>query len=189
MTDKNLEASVCKSVPNGLNTLNSQISKCTSTVELDRNQKFATNVLKLKDDIDSLKNDTIPNALIMGDNMFGQAGYKAITNQVKDRNTDLKRKKETLSKEIEKGEAIIQRSDRDFNDVYNTVPNPQPKKGLHFIEDYTLAILVISYIFMLITIIYIYVSTSELIWIALGKAIIGSILLSMFLFMLLFYIT
>ena len=189
MTDRNLAASVCKSVPNGLNTLNSQISTCTSTAESDRNNTFATNILKLKDDIDALKSDTIPNALIMGDNMFGQAGYKAITNQVKDRNTDLKRKKETLSKEIEKGESIIQRSDRDFNDVYNTVPNPPPKKYLHFIEDYTLAILVISYIFMLITIIYIYVSTSELIWIALGKAIIGTVLLSMFLFMLLFYIT
>ena len=100
MTDRNLAASVCKSVPNGLNTLNSQISTCTSTAESDRNNTFATNILKLKDDIDALKSDTIPNALIMGDNMFGQAGYKAITNQVKDRNTDLKRKKETLSKEI-----------------------------------------------------------------------------------------
>ena len=152
------------------------------------NNKLAENILTLEEDIRSLQSTT-SDTLTMGGTMFGQFGYNDIAKQVKERNNDLKNKKENLSKEIEKGEGIIARSNRDFTDVHATVSEPQPKKTLHFIEDYTLAILVISYIFMIIAIIYIYTITSEFKLIAFGKAFVGSIFLSMFLFMLLFYIT
>ena len=188
MPDKNLQASTCKSTPNGLNNLNSQINTCTSETEQIRNNTFAANTLKIEQDITSLR-ATTHNTLIMGDTMFGQSGYNDIANQVRERNNDLKKKKDGLSKDIEKGEAIITRSNRDFTDVHDTVSEPQPKKILRFIEDYTLAILIISYIFMIIAIIYIYTITSEFKLLAFGKAFVGSIFLSMFLFMLLFYIT
>jgi hypothetical protein len=188
MPDRNLNASACKAVPNGLNKLNDSIDKCTSEEEKSRNNNFATNTVKLQEDISSLR-ATTNDTLIMGDTMFGQAGYSDIAKQVKDRNNDLKNKKEILSKEIEKGEGVIARSNRDFADVHNTVSEPQPKTRLRFIEDYTLAILLISYIFMIIASIYIYTITSEFKLVAFGKAFIGSILLSMFLFIFLFYIT
>jgi hypothetical protein len=85
--------------------------------------------------------------------------------------------------------SVIDRSNRDFTDVHNTVEEPQPAKTLRFIEDYTLAILSISYFFMIIAIIYIYTSTSEFKLIAFGKSFVGSIFLTMFLFIFLFYIT
>ena len=94
-----------------------------------------------------------------------------------------------ISKEIEKGEGIIARSNRDFADVHDTISEPQPKKTLRFIEDYTLAILAISYIFMIIACIYIYTIKAELKLVAFGKSFVGSIFLSMFLFIFLFYIT
>jgi hypothetical protein len=125
----------------------------------------------------------------MGDTMFGQFGYNDIAKQVQSRNDELKKKKDQISQEVEKGNAIIERSNRDFVDVKDSVPEPQPKRVLRFIEDYTLAILIISYIFMIIAIIYIYTITSEFKLLAFGKAFVGSIFLSMFLFMLLFYIT
>jgi hypothetical protein len=188
MTDRNLKASACKAIPNSLNDLNIKIDTCTSEEEKSRNDNFATNTVKLQEDISSLR-ATTNDTLIMGDTMFGQAGYSDIAKQVRDRNNDLKTKKDNLSKEIEKGEGIIARSNRDFADVNNTVSEPQPKTRLRFIEDYTLAILLISYIFMIIAAIYIYTITSEFKLVAFGKAFVGSILLSMFLFIFLFYIT
>jgi len=112
-----------------------------------------------------------------------------MANQIRERNNDLQQKYDNLNKEIKKGEAIIARSERDFMDVNNTVQEPQPQKTLRFIEDYTLAILVISYIFMIIVIMYIYTITAEFKLVAFGKSFVASILLSMFLFILLFYIT
>jgi hypothetical protein len=185
--DRDLKASVCKSTPNGLNNLNNQIDSCTSSIELKRNTNFATNTLKLQQDITSLSSTSM-DSLIMGDTMFGQFGYNDIAKQVKARNDELKNKKEKLYKEVEKSEAIIERSNRDFSDTKNTISEPQPKRILRFIEDYTLAILSVSYLFMIIAIIYIYTITSEFKLIGFGKALIGSIFLSMFLFMLMFYL-
>lgn len=186
--DRDLKASVCKSTPNGLNTLNGEINNCMSTTELNRNTNFAENTFKLQQDITTLSGTT-GDSLTMGDTMFGQFGYNDIAKQVQSRNNELKKKKEQISKDVEKGNAIIERSNRDFADVKDTISEPQPKRVLRFIEDYTLAILVISYIFMIITIMYMYIATSEIKLVAFGKAFIGSIFLSMFLFMLLFYIT
>ena len=187
MGDRNAKASACKSL-NGLTNLTDKIDTCTSTTEKNLNDNFATDTVKLQEDISSLR-ATTQNALIMGDTMFGQFGYNDIAKQVKERNSDLNKKKASLSKEIEKGEAIIDRSNRDFTDVHNTIQEPQPTKTLHFIEDYTLAILSISYFFMIIAIIYIYTSTSEFKLVAFGKSFVGSIFLTMFLFIFLFYIT
>jgi hypothetical protein len=101
MADRNLKASACKAIPNGLTNLNTSIDTCTSEEEKNRNNNFAENTVKLREDISSLR-ATTNDALIMGDTMFGQAGYNAISNQVKDRNSELKNKKENISKEIEK---------------------------------------------------------------------------------------
>jgi hypothetical protein len=187
-SDRNLKASACKAVPNKLSNLTAEINTCSSDIELNTKNKLAENIIKLEEDIISLR-ATTNDALIMGDTMFGQSGYNDIAKQVRERNNDLKTKKENLSKDIEKGEAIIARSNQDFTDVHDTVIEPQPKKTLRFIEDYTLAILAISYIFMIIAVIYIYTIKSEFKLLAFGKVFAGSIFLSMFLFIFLFYIT
>lgn len=186
--NRDIKASACKADPNRLNNLTAEINNCTSDIELNTKNKLAENIVKLEEDIISLR-ATTNDTLIMGDTMFGQSGYNDIAIQVRERNNDLKKKKEGLSKDIEKGETIIARSNRDFTDVHDTVQEPQPKKTLRFIEDYTLAILVISYIFMIIAVIYIYTITAEFKLVAFGKSFVGSIFLSMFLFIFLFYIT
>jgi hypothetical protein len=186
--DKNIAASVCRSTPNGLNDLNSKIEQCTTTTEQTRNTNFAENTFRLQKDIETLTS-TVGDSLTMGDSMFGQFGYQDIAKQVKDRNQELKSKKNLLLKEVEKGESIIERSSRDFSDVRNTLPESQPKKALHFIEDYSLAILIISYLFMIIAIIYVYTASAEIKLVAFGKASVGSILITVFLFVLLYFLT
>jgi hypothetical protein len=186
--DKDLKASVCKSTPNGLNALNGEIQNCTSSTEQKRNNNFAANTIKLQQDISGLSG-SVMDSLTMGDTMFGQYGYNDIAKQVKGRNTELKTKKDKLFNEVEKGESIIEKTNRDFEDEYKTVSKPQPKKVLRFIEDYTVAILVISYLFMIIAGIYVFTSMSENKLVTFGKAFVGSILLSMAMFMGLFYLT
>jgi hypothetical protein len=185
--DRNLAASACKAVPNSLNTLNSEINKCTSSAEYNRNTNFVENTFKLQKDIQSLSASTM-DTMSMGDTMFGQFGHSEIVKQVKDRNEDLKNKKEKLINGVEKGEAIIERSNRDFSDVKDTIPQPQPKRVLRFIEDYTLAILSISYLFMIVAIIYVNVSMSDKKIFTLLQSIIFAIFITIFLFMLLFYL-
>ena len=160
--DKNATAAVCRSVPNGLNALNSQINDCTTTTELNRNTNFASNTFKLQKDLESLTGT-------VGDSMFGQFGYQDIAKQVKERHIELKTKKETLLKEVDKNESIIERSNRDFSDVKDTIKEPQSKKVLRFVEDYTMAFVVIAYLFMIISIIYVYTASSELKLVAFGK--------------------
>lgn len=186
--DRNVTSAVCRSTPNGLNELNSQINNCTTTIELNRNNNFVTTTLTLQKDIESMSG-TVLDSLIMGDTLFGKFGYRDITSQVKERNIELKTKKDKLVKEVDNNEAIIERSNRDFLDIKSTVPEPQPKKILHFIEDYTLAFLSISYLFMIISVIYVYTSMSDSKLIGFGKVFISSIFLTMFMFMVLFYLT
>jgi hypothetical protein len=186
--DRDIKASVCKSTPNGLNNLNGEINNCTSTIEQKRNTNFAANTLKLQQDISALSATTM-DTLVMGDTMFGQFGYNDIAKQLQSRNSDLQTKKDNLLKEVENSEALIERSNRDFSDVRDTVPEPQPKRFVRFIEDYTLAILSISYLFMIIAIIYVYTATADIKLIAFGKSLVGSVLLTMFLFMLLFFLS
>jgi hypothetical protein len=185
---RDLKASVCKSTPNGLSNLNGEIDNCTSTSEVKRNNNFAANTFKLQQDIISLSG-SVMDSLSMGDTMFGQYGYNDIAKQVKARNEELKKKKENLMKEVEKGEAIIEKTNRDFEDEYKTVPQPQSKKVLRFVEDWTVAILIISYLFMVIAAIYIFTSMSENKLATFGKLLVGAILFSMFMFMVLFYLT
>lgn len=185
---RDLKASVCKSTPNGLSNLNGEIDNCTSTTEVKRNNNFATNTFKLQQDIISLSG-SVMDSLSMGDTMFGQFGYNDIATQVKGRNEELKRKKDGLVKEVETAESIIEKTNRDFEDEYKTVPEPQPKKVLRFIEDYTVAILIISYLFMIVAAIYIFTSISTNKFATFGKLLVGSVLFSMFMFMILFYLT
>jgi hypothetical protein len=184
--DKNVTAAVCRSTPNGLNNLTSQIDKCTTTTEQVRNKTLGDNVLKLQQNIEQLRS-TIGDSLIMGDSVFGDYGIADITKQVKDRNEELKNKKEEIHNTILKNEAIIERSSRDFSDVKDTLPEKQPKKVLNFIEDYTLAVLVIAYLFMVMSIIYLYTIQSTVKITGFLQALIGSVFLTCFMFIMLLY--
>lgn len=186
--DRNVTAAVCRSTPNGLNDLNAKISQCTTTTELNRNTNLASNSFKLEQDITNLRG-MVGDLLTSGDSIFGQAGHAEVVNQVKQRNDDLKKTKDSLLKEVEKNEAIIEKSNRDFSDVKDLLPEKQPRKFLNFIEDYTMAILAMSYLFMILAAIYMYTITSEFKLVGFGKAFVGSIFLTMFLFMLLFYLS
>jgi hypothetical protein len=184
--DRNVTSSVCRSAPNGMSGLYKNIDICTSNTELNKNQNFAQNTFKLQQDIEMLR-ATVGDSLLMGDAIYGQYGIDDITKQVKARNQELKAKKEKLGVDIDKKEAVIERSNRDFTDVKDSLPETQPKKVLHYIEDYTLAFLTIAYLFMIVAAIYVYTLTSEFKVTAILQGIISSSFLTCFLFIILYY--
>jgi hypothetical protein len=150
----------CRANPNSIQTITTGLQNCMRQEEKDRNNTLASNTLQLKDDINSL-HANVTDSLSLGDTIFGQYGHAEITGQLRKRNEDLSLQVKSLTKELDKNQAIIDRSNRDFVDVKRTLPEKQPKKLLHFIEDYTMALLSISYLFMMIIGIYYYSIVNE----------------------------
>lgn len=131
---------------------------------------------------------TITNLLTIGDNMYSPVSG-SVTKDVRSRNNELSEKKTKIENEIKEQEAIINRSNRDFTDVRNELPEKIPNKSLHFIEDYTLVILCISYFFMIIVALHIYVMHSTEQWTSsLPWGLFYSFLLTLISGMLLYYI-
>jgi len=131
---------------------------------------------------------SIGNSLHMGDSMFGEFGYADVTKQVNDRNAELKRKKEVLKKSIDKSEAIISRSGRDFTDVKDSLPETLPNKTLHVLEDYTVAVVFIAYLFMVLSFIFYYTSQATVFITGLIQSVLGSILVTFIVAMIFNYI-
>lgn len=124
----------------------------------------------------------------MGDSIFGEAGHVDIRNEVKKRNSELKQERDQLREDIDKKEVIIQKNNRDFSDVKDTLPEKLPNKKLNVIEDYTVAFLTIAYIFMIISFIYFYTMTSNEKLNAFFRALLISSMVSLVLLLLLYYL-
>jgi hypothetical protein len=145
----------CRANPDSISKITTGLNNCMRGEEKTRNDTLASNTLQLKSDIDSLRGNVM-DSLSLGDTMFGQFGHNEVSSQLKKRNDELTLQVESLTKELDKNQSIIDRSNRDFIDVKRTLPETQPKKILHFIEDYTMALLAISYLFMVLIGIYYY---------------------------------
>jgi hypothetical protein len=150
-------------------------------------QNLGEQVVNLDNDLTSIRGNII-NSLMMGDSIFGEAGHVDIRNEVKKRNNELKEERDQLRNNIDKKEVIIQKNNRDFSDVKDTLPEVQPNKKLHVIEDYTIAFLTISYLFMIIAFIYFYTMTSEEKVSSFFRALLISSILSIILLLLLYYL-
>jgi hypothetical protein len=142
----------------------------------------------LKDEIKQILGKA-NDALMMGDTVFTvQGNEKGIVKDVKDRINALEAEKKELEQEIDHQHQRIQTSNRDFSDVKDTLPETQPERFLYFIEDYTLAILLIAYLIMIISVISFHVYLSPNAWNALLESLVTCSTLTIFLFMLLYYL-
>ena len=143
---------------------------------------------QLKDDIKDILGKA-NDALMMGDTVFTvQGNENGIIKDLKDRIEVLEKEKKDLEQEIDKQHQLVQTSNRDFSDVKDTIPETQPERFLYFIEDYTLGILALAYLIML------FASISLRTFLSSDKAktflesLVGSIIFTIFAFMLLYYL-
>jgi len=131
---------------------------------------------------------TITDLIAIGNSMYDPI-TGSMTTEVASRNKELSEKKEKIQNEIKEQESIINRTNRDFTDVRDQLPETLPNKSLHFIEDYTIVILCISYLFMIIVALHIYVVYStETLATALLRGLLYSVLLTFISGMILYYI-
>lgn len=114
----------------------------------------------LQSDIQKIRSQ-VEDGLAMGDSMFGKFAHADVTQQVNTRIKELEEKKAHLEKEIKEKESLIQRSNRDFSDVKDTLPETLEKQRVKFIEDYTIMFLSLAYIFMILSALIYYVMISQ----------------------------
>ncbi len=183
--NRDASASVCKSKPNGLNDLYANIQDCTSNNEVTNINAFAGTINKLNTDVQNLAMIVV-DSLGMGDTIEGKAGFSKVVDEVKQRNKELKSKKEKLKEDVEKDDAIINRFNKDFSYYRDTQPEKQSLSKVNFIEDYTTAILALSYLFMILAAIYAYSFIPVFSGKSLAKGIFGGIFFSIFLYILLY---
>jgi hypothetical protein len=143
---------------------------------------------QLKDDIKQILGE-VNDALMVGDSTFTvQGNEKGIVKDVKERIDVLETEKKELEKEIDRQHQLIQTSNRDFSDVKDTIPETQPERFLYFIEDYTLSILAMAYLIMVVAASSFHTYLSLDTWAALLESLVGLSVLTIFLFMLLYYL-
>lgn len=131
---------------------------------------------------------TITDLITIGNSMYDPT-TGSITAQNTSRNKELMDKKTQLTNQIKEQEAIINRTNRDFTDTRDQLPETMPNKTLHFIEDYTLVIMCISYLFMIVVALHTYVLYSPDNWVsALGKGLVYSFILTLISGMILYYL-
>lgn len=130
---------------------------------IQRKSDLLADIQKIRSQVDD--------GLLMGDSMFGRFAHAEVAREVKSRTEELQKKKEALEQEIREKEALVQRANRDFSDVKDTLPETLERQRIRFIEDYTLLFLSLSYVFMVVSAIIFYVVISEEKAKALGKAV------------------
>lgn len=138
----------------------------------------------VKEDIVTLRSQ-ITDALTVGDNMVRQSGGKQMASYVKEQLKELESKKKELYDDILEKERLVHASNRDFSDAH---PVHEKKTVLHVIEDHTVAILLLSYLFMLVMGMYLYVIRSPAMIKGIVEALLGGFLISIFALMVLYYI-
>ena len=90
--------------------------------------------------------------------------------------------------EIGKQHQVIQTSNRVFSDVKDTIPETQPERFLYFIEDYTLAILSMSYLILVVAVIAFRTILSSDKGKTFLESLVGASIFTIFAFMLLYYL-
>ena len=169
------QSAMCKST-NEIADVYSQLQKCTNQTETNRMQSFIQMTTDPKSDFDQL-NAVYNDLVLSGDSIFGTMPHQTALEQIKDRNKDLKKQSETLGKTIEEKEAIIERSDRDFIDTKEQIGTIK-SKTVHVLDDYTLVVLSVSYVFLAITLVFWYLQQNYYSPKAIGVALVSLVIIT-----------
>lgn len=127
----------------------------TTPVTIDSNTQARHTALQTG--ITTSRND-VTTKLREGDTLFGvgaTAGTNTISAVVKQRQDDIQKKVTDLKKQIERKYQIIQTNDRDFADYLDKGEKTNESRLLS-LEDYTVFVFLISYLFMACMFIYTY---------------------------------
>jgi hypothetical protein len=99
--------------------------------------------------------------LLTGDQLFGSSPSQSVLEDVLKRNRELKGRKDELSRKIQVGEDSAQVFDTDFKDALESGGAfSSPSTVLHVLDDYTLAVLIMSWVFLALSLVIYYSASS-----------------------------
>jgi len=113
----------------------------------------------------------LDDSLAMGDSMYGSYAHADVAKEIDRRLQTMLQQKKELEEELKRKDGIVQRMNQDFTDVRDALPETIEHQKVRFIEDYTMMILWLSYAFMVLAAIALYVTVSEEKLPALGKGL------------------
>jgi hypothetical protein len=178
----------CRQSINGTVALTDRINaigQCRRPEENTRMNNFLNETYKLRDlftNEDSIYNDLIST----GDRLFGSAASSNQITDIQRRNQELIDLKNKLIKENNSLKGIAEQNKRDFVDEKIELPEPLPNKVLHTLEDYTIGVFLMAYVFMVIALIYYYSAINMFTLKSIGFSIFLSVVVSLILFVLLY---
>ena len=152
----NNNASICKAVPNKIQGLHTTLNSCRSEQE---DSRILDMIRKTTQTTDKFKHhEMIYNDLVAtGDRLFGSMSSHTMIQDIANRNEELKKTKVQLEREISNNEGISEVENRDFIDELNENPEPQKTYRLNVVEDYTLSVFSITYLFMALSFGFLYI--------------------------------
>jgi hypothetical protein len=159
MNSRNNTAAACKAIPGRVASISSIAEECANETEFARRKTFATDTGKQFAEIENLKS-LYRDATTTAESVFGSGSKQTYIDDINNRNKELKERKAKLAETIDRAKAAIERADRDFVDSKEQLPETMPNRTAHVIDDYTLLVLFIAYIFFALTILYWYVQQS-----------------------------
>lgn len=166
-------ASQCKSL-NKIPGLYTQLQECANTTELNRMKSFVDDTNNPNADFQSMS-AIYGDLLLSGDSILGASPDQSTLDQVRMRNEDLKDRKVKLEANSNTNIAIIERTDRDFIDAKDQLPDTLAQKTVHVLDDYTLVVLSVAYIFFILTMMYWYIQQNNFAGSAIGMALVGAL--------------
>lgn len=126
--------------------------------------------------------------LLTGDSLFGTVPNTTAVSDVAKRNAELTARAAQLEKEIASLQATKERADRDFLETKSDLPERQVSKVVNVIDDYTLVVFMVAYIFLTLSLAYWYISTNLYTPTSIGIASIAAVLGGSLIFILALYL-
>jgi hypothetical protein len=176
-------AALCKSNPQQIQQLTQGLASCRSPTETNRANQL---LFSVDDTLGFFTSQTAQfNDLIAtGDKFLGAAPSSSALKDVRARNAELKKRVQRLEAQIGQSVARMEQKERDFLDMKAALPETLPSKVIHVLEDYTLVVLLLSYVFGALAVVFYYAHSNHyaIKSILIGTGGIG--VLSLFLFIL-----
>lgn len=143
---QNDQAATCKSQLQVIPELQKSLGACRNTEELNRASQLVSTLDNIPEQF-AVQAALFMDLLSTGDSVMGTSATGSAIQDVKSRNQELKQTLADTQASIDKYTAIVERSERDFVDEKDAAPEEIHKKHINVLDDYTLLVLAISYVF------------------------------------------
>lgn len=153
-------AALCKSNPQQIQQLTQGLATCRSSTETQRANQL---LFSVDDTMGFFTGQTAQfnDLMATGDKFLGAAPSSSALDEVRARNRELKGRATKLETQLQQSQARMEQMERDFLDVKATLPETLPNKIIHVLEDYTLAVLAIAYLFASLAVLFYYANANQ----------------------------